>query len=60
MAIMVVGRWDEISQGDQGGRASMKDFWSGGRTELPLRDPLTMKPMDAPAPTDAPAPAGAR
>jgi zinc protease len=60
MAIMVVGRWDEISQGDQGGRASMKDFWSGGRTELPLRDPMTMKPMDAPAPTDAPAPAGAR
>jgi zinc protease len=60
MAVMVVGRWDEIAKGDQAGRATMGDFWSGNRTEVPLRDPMTMKPMDAPAPTDAPAPAGAR
>jgi 3-oxoacyl-ACP reductase-like protein len=35
----------------------MKDFWKGERTEVPPRDPLTMKPMDAPAPADAPRPA---
>jgi zinc protease len=57
MAVMVVGKWDEIAPGDATGRASMKDFWKGERTEVPPRDPLTMKPMDAPAPADAPRPA---
>jgi zinc protease len=57
MAVMVVGKWDEIAPGDATGRASMKDFWKGERTEIPLRDPLTMKPMDAQAPADAPRPA---
>ena len=49
MAVLVVGKWDEIAPGDATGRASMKDFWKGERTEVPLRDPLTMKPKDAAA-----------
>lgn len=45
LAIMVVGKWDEIQPGDLDGRASMADFFDGKYEELPLRDPLTLKPM---------------
>ncbi|MDZ4754721.1 MAG: pitrilysin family protein [Phycisphaerae bacterium] len=43
MAVMVVGNWDEIYQGND--RASMKDFFNGDVTHLPLRDPLTLEPI---------------
>lgn len=45
MAIVIVGRWEEISSGDLQGRARMADFFGGEATELPLRDPLTLEPI---------------
>lgn len=57
MAVMLVGKWDEIAPGDQTGRAKMSEFFGGNAMELPLRDPMTMKPLDTPARNDAaPAP----
>jgi zinc protease len=53
MAVLLVGKWQDIAPGDQNGRARMADFFSGQATELPLRDPLTMRPMDTPQPTDS-------
>ena len=53
MAVLLVGKWDDIAPGDQTGRAKMADFFGGQATELPLRDPLTMKPMDTPAQPDS-------
>lgn len=47
MAIMVVGKWDEIAAGDEGHRASMAEFFGGQVTHLPLRDPLTLEPVKA-------------
>jgi hypothetical protein len=44
MAIVIVGKWSEIEPGDLQGRASMKDFFGGQVTHLPLRDPLTLEP----------------
>ena len=46
MAILVVGNWDEIAAGDLDGRASMADFFEGAVTHLPLRDPLTLEPLE--------------
>jgi hypothetical protein len=43
MAIFVVGKWNEIYAGDPEGRASMREFFNGEATELPLRDPLTLE-----------------
>ena len=47
MAMVVVGDWDEISVGNE--RASTTDISrviGGDITELPLRDPLTLEPID--------------
>jgi zinc protease len=44
-AIFVVGKWDEIHKGDIGGRATMKEFFQDRVTHLPLRDPLTLQPL---------------
>jgi predicted Zn-dependent peptidase len=46
MAILVVGKWDEIAPGDLEGRADMSAFYGGAATHLPLRDPLTLEPME--------------
>jgi len=46
MAILVVGKWSEIAPGDLDGRATMAEFFGGASTQLPLRDPLTLEPMD--------------
>ncbi len=43
MAIVVVGKWSEIEPGDLDGRASMRDFFGGRATSIPLRDPLTLE-----------------
>ncbi len=46
MAILVVGDWEEIAAGDLDGRAKMADFFGGEVTHLPLRDPLTLEPVE--------------
>jgi zinc protease len=48
MVILVVGKWDDIAKGDLTGRANMGKFFDGKRTEIPLKDPLTLKPAEAP------------
>ncbi|MBU6275187.1 MAG: insulinase family protein [Planctomycetes bacterium] len=45
MAILVVGDWDAIAGGDLERRATMKDFFGGRVTHLPLRDPLSLEPL---------------
>lgn len=45
MAILVVGKWDEMYEGDIDGRASMADFFGGDVEHRPLRDPMTLEPM---------------
>jgi zinc protease len=45
MAILVVGDWENIAPGDLEKRASMNDFFGGTVKHLPLRDPLTLKPL---------------
>lgn len=46
MAILVVGKWDDVVKGDLDGRADMSLFFGGRSTELPLLDPLTLEPLD--------------
>lgn len=46
MAILVVGDWDAIAPGDLEKRASMAEFFGGKVTHLPLRDPLTLAPLE--------------
>ncbi len=55
MAVFIVGEWSTISNGDPTAGPSRPKFSEDGTTHLPLRDPLTMKPM-TPAPSTAPAP----
>ncbi len=45
LVFLVVGKWADIEQGDPGKRASMKDFFGGQVTHLPLRDPFTLEPL---------------
>jgi predicted Zn-dependent peptidase len=45
LAMLVVGKWDEIAPGDLEGRASMNEFHGGEVTHLPMLDPLTREPM---------------
>jgi predicted Zn-dependent peptidase len=45
MAILVVGDWEAIAPGDLEERASMREFFGGQVTHLPLRDPLTLEPL---------------
>lgn len=42
MAIMVVGNWSQIYEGNE--RASMKDFFNGDVTHIPMKDPVTLEP----------------
>jgi zinc protease len=46
MTILVVGDWDAIAAGDLEKRASMAEFFGGTVTHLPVRDPLTLKPIE--------------
>lgn len=46
MAILVVGDWDAIAPGDIDKRATMGEFFDGTVTHLPLRDPLTLEPLE--------------
>ena len=45
LVFLVVGKWQEIAPGDADHRASMQDFFGGQVTHLPLRDPLTLEPL---------------
>jgi zinc protease len=45
MAVLVVGKWSEIAEGDLQGRAKFAELFGGKATELPLRDPLTLEPI---------------
>ena len=47
LAILVVGDWEAIAPGDLEKRASMQEFFGGKVEHLPLRDPLTLKPLPA-------------
>ena len=46
MAFLIVGHWEGIAEGDLEGRATMSEFFGGEVTHLPLRDPLTLEPME--------------
>ena len=46
LVMLIVGDWEAIQPGDADGRASMAEFFEGAATALPLRDPLTMEPVE--------------
>lgn len=52
VTMLIVGRWDDVAPGDEDGRASMAEFFDGEVEHLPLRDPLTLEPMEAAAQSD--------
>jgi predicted Zn-dependent peptidase len=50
MAMVVVGKWDEILPGDpteqrETHKARMDEFFGGSVTQMPLLDPMTLEPM---------------
>lgn len=45
LTMLVVGKWADIEPGDANQRASMKEFFGGKVEHLPLRDPLTLEPV---------------
>jgi predicted Zn-dependent peptidase len=46
MSILIVGNWDDIARGDVDGRADISSFFGGEVQHLPLRDPLTLEPIE--------------
>jgi zinc protease len=49
LAILVVGKKDQILLGHPDHPVKLTELAGGRLTDLPLRDPLTMKPLSAPA-----------
>ncbi len=46
LVMLIVGNWDEIKAGDSDGRATMAEFFDGKATQIPLRDPMTLEPIE--------------
>jgi predicted Zn-dependent peptidase len=46
LLMLVVGKWEDVVKGDADGRATMAQFYDGKAVELPLRDPLTLEPIE--------------
>jgi predicted Zn-dependent peptidase len=46
MVMLVVGDWEAIEKGDADGKATMKNVFDGAVKKLPLRDPLTLEPIN--------------
>jgi len=46
LVFLVVGKWEDIRPGDADKRASMAEFHGGQAAKLPLRDPLTLAPLE--------------
>ena len=46
VVFLIVGPWGEVGPGDADGKASMEEFFGGEVTHLPLRDPLTLEPIE--------------
>ena len=45
VVLLIVGKWADIEPGDADHRAAMAQFNGGKFTRLPLRDPLTLQPI---------------
>ncbi len=54
MTILIVGNWPDIAKGDLQGRANMQQF--GKATQLPMRDPISLQPIQTPNSDSDPAP----
>jgi len=46
LVYLIVGKWDDVRPGDADKRASMAEFGGGQAAKLPLRDPLTLAPLE--------------
>lgn len=46
LTYLIVGRWEEVAAGDTEKRANIEEFHEGKVTHLPLRDPLTLEPIE--------------
>ncbi|MEM9294056.1 MAG: pitrilysin family protein [Acidobacteriota bacterium] len=46
MILVMVGDWPVIAAGDADGRATMESVYPGEPTLLPLRDPVTLEPVE--------------
>ena len=46
LVMLVVGPWDEVAPGDADNRAEMSEILDGEVHHLPLRDPLTLEPLE--------------
>jgi predicted Zn-dependent peptidase len=55
MVMLVVGQKEEILRGDPGHPVNLAGLAGGKLVDVPLRDPLTMKPLPMPAQTVKPA-----